>query len=239
MRITFLGASHGLPEPGRKCSSVLVTTGKNRYLIDVGCEVMQEFVVRNIDMASVKGIFISHPHGDHCNGLFSMTDLANWHYKTLNPKILVPIDGIKEILYQWISIMTGNREPRPMTIEKYEAGVIYDDGTMKVTAIATKHCGGSHGFLLEAEGKKVLYTGDLTGTAEDFPSETVDAGVDFLIGESAHFSTMKYVDLLKDKPVKEVVITHHFAPRNQFLEAKKALAPLPMTLAFDGMEFEI
>ncbi len=69
--------------------------------------------------------------------------------------------------------------------------------------------------------------------------DTLDAGVDFLIGESAHFSTVKYVDLLKDKPVKQVAITHHFAPNEQFLEAKKALKPLPMALVYDGMEFDV
>ena len=239
MRITFLGSSHGVPEPGRKCSAVLVTVGENRYLVDIGCDVVPELVTRNIDMKSVKGIFVSHPHGDHCNGIFAFVELANWYATGCNPKILFPIDGVEEMLKKWASMMSGGREMRPMDIGTYTAGVIFDDGALKVTAIPTKHCGNSYAFVLEADGKKVLYTGDLTGTAEDFPHEAAAAGADLLIGESAHFSTLKYVELLKDKPIKAVAVTHHFAPNEQFLEAKKALKPLPMTLVYDGMEFEL
>ena len=239
MRFTFLGASHGIPEPGRKCSSVLVTVGENHYLIDIGCDVMPELITRNVVLTTIRGIFVSHPHGDHCNGIFAFAELAHWYATKTNPIMLFPVDGVKEIVNNWISLMNGGREPRPMTMETYHAGVIFDDGTLKVTAIPTKHCNHSHAFLLEAEGKRVLYTGDLKGTTEDFPHGAASEGLDLLIGESAHFSTMKYVELLQDKPIKRAVITHHFAPNTQFVEASKALSPLPMSLAFDGMEFEV
>ena len=239
MRITFFGSSHGVPEPNRKCSSLLVTVGENRYLIDIGCDAMPELVNRNVDLASVKGIFVSHPHGDHCNGIFAFAELANWYATKCNPVMLFPIDGVKEILNQWMSMMSGGSEPRAMTVEKYEAGVIYEDEVLKVTAIPTMHCKNSHAFLLEAEGKRVLYTGDLKGSTEDFPHAVAAEGLDFLIGESAHFSTMKYVELLKDKPIKQVVITHHFAPNEHFVEAQRELKPLPMKLAYDGMEFDL
>ncbi len=239
MRLTFLGSSHGVPESRRKCSAILITVGENHYIVDIGCDVVPELVTRNIDMKTVKGIFVAHPHGDHCNGIFAFVELANWYAVKSNPKILFPVDGVKEILQQWTSMMSGGREMRPMEIEKYSAGEIFNDGVLKVTAIPTKHCNDSYAFLLEAEGKRVLYTGDLTGTAEDFPHEGLNGGVDFLIGESAHFSTMKYVEILKDRQVKRFAVTHHFAPNEQFLEAQKALKPLPMTLIYDGMEFDI
>lgn len=240
MKLTFLGCSHGVPEPGRKCSSVLVTVGKNRYLVDLGCDVMPELITRNVDINQIKGVFICHPHGDHCNGIFAFADLLNWYCTKADPTILVPIDGVKEIVDKWSSLMTGGNEPRPKKIEKYTAGVIYDDGVMKVTAIPNEHCNDSYSFLLEAEGKRVLYTGDLNHKTHDFPQEAVDSGLDFLIGEAAHFSVMKYVDFLKDKPVKAAAITHHYAPNSKdFLAAKKELSPLPFTLAFDGMEFDV
>lgn len=239
MRITFLGASHGVPESGRKCSAVLVTVGQNRYLVDVGCDVMPELINRNLPIESVKGVFVSHPHGDHCNGLFPFLDLCNWYFLKSSPQILLPQDGMKELLLQWISLVNGNKEPRDFSLETYRAGVIFEDEALKVTAIPTKHCRNSYALLLEGEGKRVLYAGDLNKEASDFPHETAQEGLDLLIGESAHFSTLKYVELLKDKPIKQVAITHHFPPNEQFQEAKKALSPLPMTLVYDGMEFEI
>ena len=239
MRITFLGSSHGVPESRRKCSSVLVTVGENRYVVDIGCDIVPELVTRNIDMKDVKGIFVAHPHGDHSNGIFAFVELANWFATKSNPKILFPIDGVKEILQTWSAMMSGGHEMRPFDIEKYVAGEIFNDGVLKVTAFPTRHCNDSYAFLLEAEGKRVLYTGDLTGTAEDFPYDAIGDGIDFLIGESAHFSTMKYVDILKDQPVKRFAVTHHFAPNEHFVEAQKALKPLPMTLVYDGMEFDV
>lgn len=238
MKITFLGSSHGVPEPNRKCSCILVTVGKNHYLADVGCDPTSPLIDRNIKINSVKGVFVTHPHGDHCNGLIPFADLINWYFTDANPAMLLPVD-VKDLLVQWITLMTNGKAPRPLDIRTYEAGVIFDDGSLKVTAIPTKHCPHSHSLLLEAEGKRVLYAGDLKSTAEDFPHKTAADGLDFLIAESAHFSTLKYAEILKDLPIKEVAITHHFAPNEQFLETKKALEPLPMTLVYDGMEFNI
>ena len=238
MKITFFGSSHGVPEPNRKCSCILITVGKNHYLVDVGSDPTSPLIDRNIKLNTVKGIFVSHPHGDHCNGIVPFLDLINWYATDANPTVLFPVD-VKDLLMQWVALMNGDKAPRPMDIRKYEAGVIFDDGQLKVTAIPTKHCRNSHALLLEAEGKRVLYTGDLKSSAEDFPRAIAAEGFDFLIGESAHFSTLKYVELLKDLPIKEVAITHHYAPNEQFHETKKALAPLPMTLVYDGMEFNI
>ena len=36
MRLTFIGTSHGVPEPHRRCSSYLLETGGKYYVIDKG-----------------------------------------------------------------------------------------------------------------------------------------------------------------------------------------------------------
>ena len=36
MKLTFIGSSHGIPEPHRKCSCLMVEAGKNIYFVDMG-----------------------------------------------------------------------------------------------------------------------------------------------------------------------------------------------------------
>lgn len=50
---------------------------------------------------------------------------------------------------------------RDLRFKKITDSTIFDDGYLKVTAIPTQHCPDSHAFFVEAEGKAVLFTGDL------------------------------------------------------------------------------
>lgn len=35
MKITFIGSSHGVPEPHRKCSCIMIEIGEQVYFIDM------------------------------------------------------------------------------------------------------------------------------------------------------------------------------------------------------------
>ena len=65
MRITVLGSGHGVPEAHKKCTSILIEVGENRYFVDAGCDINVELSNRRIPFESVKALFITHPHSDH------------------------------------------------------------------------------------------------------------------------------------------------------------------------------
>lgn len=90
MQITFLGASHGVPEANRRCSCTLIETNGRYYFIDMGVNAIDALRTRGIDVEDVKGIFITHMHGDHTNGLVSFVDLISWYFKTADPEICLP-----------------------------------------------------------------------------------------------------------------------------------------------------
>ena len=70
MKIHFLGTSYGAPTAERHCQSILIeTTDDSAYLVDVGAPVIDILVKQGYDLAKIKGIFITHRHGDHMNGL--------------------------------------------------------------------------------------------------------------------------------------------------------------------------
>ena len=90
IRITFLGTSHGVPEKDRFCSSTLIEIGDDRYLVDMGGPVTETLIRRDIPLETIKAVFITHPHGDHTNGLIGFA--ANGTVKDLTREGSVVID---------------------------------------------------------------------------------------------------------------------------------------------------
>ena len=83
MKITIVGSSHGVPEPDRKCSCIKVEIGGNIYFVDMGTPAIDEMRRRGDDVNAVKGVFITHMHGDHIGGLPAVLEAYKvgvlWH----------------------------------------------------------------------------------------------------------------------------------------------------------------
>ena len=150
MKITFLGASHGVPEPNRRCSCAMIEVQGRIYFIDMGVMVIDELRTRGIPVESVEAVFLTHVHGDHTNGLIHFVDLCSWYFKNADPLICVPDMAMKQVIDAWLRVTLSH--PRDIRFQEIAPGVIYDDGLLKVTAIATQHCARSHAFLVVADG---------------------------------------------------------------------------------------
>ena len=236
MKITFLGSSHGVPEPHRRCASILIEVGENRYFVDMGTQSIEKLIDRKISIDSVKAIFITHMHGDHTDGLFSFIDLCNWYYKSANPKIFLPIDAqrVRHVFADWIGC-NGNTL-RDFDFLQYDAGLVYDDSIIRITAYKTKHTENSHAFLLEAEGKRVLFSGDLfRDPSQDFPVQALEKPLDLAICECAHFEATAYLPFLEGNPNLKKLCFNHYSDRffPSVLEVEKKLGAFHAT---DDME---
>ncbi|MBO5200207.1 MAG: ribonuclease Z [Clostridia bacterium] len=242
MRIVFFGSSHGVPEPNRRCTSILIEVGENRYFIDMGTQSIEELATRRIPVDSVKAVFITHMHGDHTNGLISFVDLCTWYYKTANPEFYLPepVDCAVDAINGW---MKCNGKPmRDFKFSPVKEGPIFDDGIIRVTAYKTLHTACSWAFLVEAEGKRVLFGGDMCGKGpkEDFPLSVLDAPLDLAICEAAHFPATAYLPILGDADLKRLCITHYSDTfLASVLELKKALPHIPVFRAEDGLEINL
>ena len=198
MRIVFFGTSHGLPEPNKRCSSTMIEIGDRRYFIDMGTQSIEQLATRNIFPESIKGIFVTHMHGDHTNGLLSFLDLCSWHYKNTNPHIFLPnpLEDTVTAISAWLKC--NGTTLRDFSFTAVKAGVIYADEAIRVTAYRTKHNQMSHAFLIEAEGKRVLFTGDLGAPRIDFPTSVLQEPLDLAVCECAHFTDEAYLPIFKD-----------------------------------------
>lgn len=245
MRITFLGTSHGVPEPHRRCSSAMITLGSGenarRYFIDMGLNVIDELRTRHLPIDSVKAVFITHMHGDHVDGLVPFADLCSWYFKTVCATIFLPELECIEPLKGWLHALDVQLREE-LRLEPVAEGVIYDDGFLKVTAARTQHCRTSYSYLLEAEGKRVLFSGDLSREpANDFPVHFAkDEPLDLAVCECAHFEATKYLPVFEACHFRSLVFNHYVNKHiGSIFEVSKALNPLPVTLATDGMEIEL
>ena len=178
-------------------------------------------------------------HGDHTDGLLHFVDLCTWYFKTADPLICLPDIRVKEAIEGWL---TATLCPlREIRYQEIADGVFYDDGFLKVTAISTQHCARSHAFLLEADGKTVLFTGDLKNPGVDFPAALVhERPVDLIVCESAHFEATNYEPVLKDCLCPAVCFTHfqpHLFPG--ILKLKEKLTDKKIFTANDGMEISL
>ena len=233
MRITFLGSSHGVPEPNRQCTSIMIEESGRFYFVDAGVMLMNELVNRGIPVEAAKAVFITHMHGDHTNGLISFVDLLSWYFKTGDPAIFLPKLEGADAIRQWLQV--NGTERRAIRFQEVLEGQLYDDGFLKVTAIGTKHCDKSFAYLLEAEGKRVLVTGDLRHPSVDFPQCVKEGVTDLVICEAAHFPAIDYQEILTGCDIKKICVTH-YVPWNvpHMQELQKNMGNV--VFSNDGME---
>ena len=217
MKITFLGTCHGYPEKNRDYTSIAIETAGRVYLLDAGASVAVKACDYEIDLASLKSVFITHIHADHINGLLGLVDLMTWPkiYKGVTVDYYLPeARGINEIK-ELVGIVSGAVDDNKNRFHVYDKDFVYDDGVLKLSVIPTQHLtdwGGypAYAFLVECEGKKILFSGDLSQNLkyEDFPRVAKNEELDLFICEMAHFDFEVLRPHFKECKTKKLYMTH-------------------------------
>ncbi len=241
MRILFIGTSHGVPEHDRRCSCTMLEVSGRYYFIDMGTQAIEDLRERGISVEDVKGIFVTHCHGDHTNGLISFVDLICWYFKSADPVIQFPEQAAIDAMRSWIG--ANGTEVRPLKLEVVKEGLTYEDGFIKIHAIRTQHCRTSYAYLIEAEGKRLLFTGDLKNPRVDFPDVSPicgDSAIDLAVCESAHFPPNDTEAALAKINVKRVLHNHISPVWDRDLSDMAAREhPYTYGKAHDGLEIEL
>ena len=212
MKIHYLGTCSGTePMQGMYHTSLMIDVGGSLYWFDAGECCAYTAYTSGLEVMNVRAIFISHPHVDHTGGLANVFSLyhklvgafGKKFQKSESLRIFCPdleiIEAIKKI-----TLGGGKRGAKlPFATVESEVfdGVIYEDENIRVTALHNRHLGedGSEGFhsysfLIEAEGKRVVYSGDVARSAELEP--LIGEGCDYLIHETGHHKVLGDNDTL-------------------------------------------
>lgn len=250
MRINFLGTSNANPNPGHGQTGIIFETGRSYYLFDCGDGVATKlWLDAGTDWGRLRGVFISHLHPDHAGGIFSLLQLVHQRAKIHSEweicrdrtfHIYLPNRAAGVLCGQLQEMMHGccfNYQFTP-----YEGdGQIHTDNDFKVNAIRNRHIEFSYSFLINAEGKKIVYSGDLRS-----PNELAihSENADLLIIEGAHFGIESIVETFRNVKIGRIIITHlldeYIADKSKVIELLTPLEEkIEVSLASDGMVVEL
>lgn len=241
MKLTFLGTSAGIPDPDRNCSCAMLEVDERVYLIDAGAPVLNCLRQHEMTPLSIHAIFTTHAHSDHTAGLLHLLDACTWFYKESTFPIFLTTPTLGDALARTIEEM--DQQPfasNRLHFKTAEAGTLYDDGILKATYIPAHHCDPrpSYSILIEAEGKRLLFTGDLSRNLEkgDFPAVAFKLPTDLIVCEMAHFGEEQIAPYLEKCQTKHVIFNHHQPWKAADIAhlATPDRFPFPITRAYDG-----
>ncbi len=241
IKINFIGTSHGFPDAHRQCSSTFITVSGNTYIIDAGCDIGAAININDIPLESIKGVFITHPHGDHLNGIHGFCDFITWYkpFHVCQPKFMFPDKACIIAIEAWRKFITDKHYYlRPdLDFNVYSEGVIFDDGVLKVTAVKTQHIERSYAFILEAEGKRLFFSGDMIYNLSEYPAILGEEHYDLVVCETAHHDLGTINEKLLETNTDFLVMNHVNPEREQAL--KVVNPPFKFMIAKDGDIVEI
>lgn len=243
MEIIFLGTSHGGAEVGRFCSSICLRVDGASYLIDCGAPVEGLLKNRGVPLDSIKSVFITHMHEDHAGMLSAVAKLYPHYEPNGKIKILFPEEdgliGFKAWAKALHMDLDNEEKQKCIALEVVREGVTYEDEHIKVTAIPTDHIKNfpSYAYMIEAEGKRLLFTGDLSGDFHDYPEIVFEEEFDVIVCELTHFTVENAMPKLIKSRTKQMIFSHIYPIRIDVCKAQKF--PFPVMIANDGEIFEI
>ena len=215
MKITFLGTSHGVPAADRYCSSAMIEVNDSVYLIDAGAPAADLLIRRGVNLDTVKAVFTTHLHGDHVFGVIQMASLFNWYFQTTNADFYLTEQAGIDAVDHLIETIDGKLSDR-VRLKLMDQSTVYEDESIRVTPFPTQHLAHenrpAYSYLIEADGKKVLFSGDLSYRLEkqDFPAYALENEVDLMICEMAHFGPEHIMPYLEKCRAKELIFNHVF-----------------------------
>lgn len=212
MKITTLGTSHGYNTAGNFYTSTHVGfEDGSAILIDAGCQADTHMIHAGIDAGKIKAIFITHPHSDHMGGIIStMKDIERKSKRTQKYTVYLPED-LEGAIRAWANAI--HVEIPNASFVFYREGVIFDDGKISIEAIQTEHykVNGefvSYSFVMEAEGKRVLFSGDVSCDFHDFPKVVLEKDFDLCVSESTHYKPWDAAPVFEKARIKKMIFNH-------------------------------
>ncbi|HZK38921.1 MAG TPA: MBL fold metallo-hydrolase [Clostridia bacterium] len=226
MKLLFFGTCSGTqPFPGRHHTSFAIEHRDKLYWFDAGETCSYTAHCMGVDLLKTSKIVISHTHMDHIGGLGNLL----WNIRKINGitnafegrklELFIPQIEAWEGLQQMLAYTEGGFQCN-FTIDarEYADGIVFEEDGFRVTALHNRHIKKqlkqgekwrSFGFLIEAEGKRIVYSGDTNGF-EDF-APLLHPQCDILLMETGHHHPVDFTKELVNHPdcPKKLLFIHH------------------------------
>ncbi|HJO04929.1 MAG TPA: ribonuclease Z [Acidobacteriota bacterium] len=136
-RVVVLGSGASLPTLHRQTSAVAVQFEGDVYLFDCGEGTQLQWRRAGLRFGRLRGIFISHLHGDHLNGLVGLLQTLSLNDRE-EPLHLFGPSGIADY---WAALrrFQGVRLGYPLEIVEADGGQLLETSTHRVEAASLEH----------------------------------------------------------------------------------------------------
>jgi ribonuclease J len=145
MKVTILKGSH---EIGGSC--IQLSSGKTTILLDAGLPLSADSPPVDLSRLTVDALLVSHPHQDHF-GLMA----------SLPPGTPVYMGALARSLIDATQVFLG-KDRYALDFHDFKAWQTFTIGDFTITPYLVDHSAtDAYAFLIEAEGKRLFYSGDL------------------------------------------------------------------------------
>lgn len=246
MKLHFYGTSDGIPTKTRVCSCTILEVADRLYAIDAGAPLIEKLTADGKKASDLKAIFTTHTHNDHTNGIYHYISLLSWYYQDHSLPVHITEPTLGEAFKKLYLACDGAELTDRVKFVTVDKDFVYDDGFIKVSFIPTAHLAWqnrpSYSILVEAEGKRILFSGDFSNSLkkQDVPTEVLKTPLDAFVCELAHFSFDELAPYLKDCKAKKIYF-NHIATQDKYEVVKQEAKNYPFEFITpnDGDVFEI
>ena len=219
LRMTLLGVGTAVPDQDRENTHMVWESPEGLLLIDAGGSTYQRLLRASLDPLRLRGVFLTHSHADHINGLavllfqLALMDYqgplpvyANHPTLELMRRVIAAFElESLELPVDWIEVAAGQEVP-------------IDDPAYRLRTAATVHSRPCLGLRFEdrASGRALVYSADTE------PCEAVQElaqGAAVLIHEAttpdpfAGHTTPRQAGQVAARAQAERLVLVHFSPR--------------------------
>jgi len=203
LHVVLCGAGGPLPDTVRSGPCVAIIAGEHLYLVDVGSGATRRLAQMSLQPGFVKGVFLTHFHSDHIDGLGELGTLRWVGGPNRLPLPVYGAEGVTEIVgglnqayrldatyrtaHHGVEVAAptgaGLRAMSFAEPPKGESTVVLEENGLRVTMFRVDHppVSPAVGYRFDYGGRSVVVSGD-TSKSENL--ERFAEGVDLLVHEA-------------------------------------------------------
>ena len=256
MKVTILGASPAIPNPGGACTGLLVEAAGAALLVDCGPGVVSQ-LERHLDFHRLTAVLITHLHADHCLDLVMLRNglkYAPWIGPKPRPSLYLPPTGRAFLGRAGHLFNQGETQADffgdQFSIAEYDPTRRLQVGPLTLTFTPTRHYIDCWAVRIEAAGRVVAFSADtgpeadLTPVARDADLFICEAGVESRVSDPdtwGHLAPDEAGHFARRAGAKRLVITHiwHEYDRPRMRAAAAAAFGGPTDLAAEGQVYHL
>ena len=160
MRLTVLGRSPAVPNPGEACAGYVVEQNGVRVLVDIGPGVVAQ-LLRTHPADALTGLVISHMHTDHVLDLVTLRHAFPWLHAPERPiEVVMPPGSADQTADLARAAGDAAFFEKTFNIREHDGSTELRFGPLAMRPMPTQHYIPTWGFRIGAGSRTLVYSAD-------------------------------------------------------------------------------